>query len=56
MESRISGRHPESLKRALLVKFYPEIPHNNTIFGKKALFCQILQEAVSDYWTLISFG
>ena len=25
-------------------------------FGKKSTFCQILQKAVSDYQTLISFG
>ena len=45
------------------MKFYPEMPsnntemrENNTTFGKKATFCQILQRASSDYRTLISSG
>ena len=43
-------------KIALLAQFYPEIPQIKTIFGKKVLFCQILQGAASDYRMLISYG
>ena len=50
-------------KRALFVKFYPEMPwnntemhQNNTTFGKKVTFCQILQRAAFEYQTLISSG
>ena len=50
-------------KKAPFLKFYPEMPsnntemrENNTTFGKKATFCQILQRAASDYRTLISSG
>ena len=32
------------------------MPLNNTNFGKRALFCQILQRAVPDYWTLSFSG
>ena len=28
----------------------------NTVFGKRVLFCQVLQGEASDYPTLISFG
>ena len=35
---------------------YPEIPSNDIIFGKRTLFGQILQRAVSDYQMLISSG
>ena len=50
-------------KRALFMKFYPEMPwnntemrYNNTTFGTKARFYQMLQRAASNYWMLISPG
>ena len=43
-------------KRALLAMCYPEIPSNDIIFGKRTLFGQILQKAVSHYQILISSG
>ena len=43
-------------KRARFMRFYPEMPWNNTDFGKKGTFCQILQRAASHYWMLISSG
>ena len=43
-------------KRALLVLCYPPEIFQNNIFGKRALFCQILQRAASNYQTLISSG
>ena len=50
-------------KRTLFMKFYPEMPwnntemcYNNTTFGTRGTFCQILQRPVSGYRMLIFSG
>ena len=49
--------HPESVQKGTFSVVLPENTLKQHYFWKKrALFCQILQGAASDYQTMISFG